>query len=1102
MRLQARLIKYKGKKREMVILRTICLLLCLFHTSVPFPFLLEGDEPFSQVRMVSRVSGDRIVALEEGKWTSFFAKGVNLGLALPGKYPSHYPTRKEDYLRWFRLISEMNANSIRVYNILPPVFYEAFLEYNSIPENSKLWLIHGVWPPPGRDFFDKAYVEEFQAEMRHAVDIIHGNASFPPRPGHSGGEYSTDISQYVLAFLIGKEWEPDIVYENDKNHSGITSHEGTYFRVGKGSPTECFLARTCDYILGYEYEKYGWQRPVSFINWPTLDPLHHPTEHDPAEDLEAYLMRYRWHNDAATVDETKIAITHLNKAGFFASYHIYPWNPDFMNNDPGYSSYLDRYGRLNNYAGYLHDLKKHHSEIPIVVAEFGVPTSRGNAHSQPQGMHHGAHNEIEQGVMASRMIEDIYNEGYAGGIIFSWIDEWWKTSWLVNAFELHPEGRDRLWHNAQDPEEYFGLLAMDSVYKVRIDGEVKEWSAPFFRDPPGDLISRWGDGFDHARDLKALYLAADSTYLYMRLDVADLDNDNDGAVDWGYTGFLIGIDTYDRQRGDHLFPLGTKLKSPSGLEFVIELSSESKANILVDSSYSDYASPPPGKRRSQNNSDGKFEEIIILTNRERIAEDGKVYPSLYHNDSNLLYGSVNKGSSDYNTLADWYANPQSNAIELRLPWYLLHVADPTRHLVLDDDPKTPDKLETTKTKGFRIYVLSYKPGVQEAAKETGLLGQEADLIPGGDNFSGEKDFLWEGWDEPAYNERFKDSYFIIKKAFGKIGKEVAIAPFRNDAEAAVSIVFDDGKLSQYAYALPILEKHGFLASFSITTSLLSPEKTSLEEAHLSQWMDWSYVKALSEKGHEIASHSVEHIALPELSPEEIVRELKDSKMQIEEKIEQPCISFVYPFSMVSPEVRKIAEEAGYICARSYGASYNELIPDFYELKGFSILRNKNPSLVNFTRWIVGAMTAKKWLILIYHNVVPEADPELIKWKKEHVGEDTYNLYPSTFDFQIQLIKDSKLWVAPMGEVAKYLKERMHTRVQYDFGQDRIAVRLRCDLPREIYNVPLTLKMRTSWSRVKVKGSLSDGVVEVKNGMVIVDSYPNSQIIVEKIESSL
>lgn len=1086
----------------MVLLRIICLLLCFFYTSVPFLFFLEGEEPFSQVSMVSRVSGDRILALENGKWTSFFVKGVNFGLALPGKYPSQYPTRKEDYLRWFRLLSEMNANSIRVYNILPPVFYEAFLEYNSIPENPKLWLIHGIWPPPGKDFFDKAYVEEFQAEMKHVVDIIHGNASFPPRPGHSGGEYSSDISKFVLAFLIGKEWEPDIVYVNDKNYSEVTSYEGTYFRIKRGSPTECFLARTSDYILGYEYEKYGWQRPVSFINWPTLDPIHHPTEHVPGEDIEAYLASYRWHNDAATVDETKIAVTPLNEAGFFASYHIYPWNPDFMNNDPGYSSYLDRHGHLNNYAGYLHDLKKHYSEIPIVVAEFGVPTSRGNAHRQPQGMHHGSHSEIEQGTMNSRMIEDIYDEGYAGGILFNWMDEWWKTNWLVNAFELHAEGRDRLWHNAQDPEEYFGLLAMDSVYKVRIDGEVEDWSAPFYQDPSEDLISRLGDGFDHARDLKALYLAADSTYLYMRLDVADLDNDDDGKVDWSQTGFLIGLDTYDRQRGDHLFPLGTGLKSPSGLEFVIELSSESKASILVDSSYSDYASPPTGKRRSQKNSDGKFEEIIIVTNRERIAEEGKVYPALYHNDSRMMYGSVNKGSSDYYTLADWYASPQRNAIELRIPWYLLHVADPTRHLVLDDDPKTPHKIETTKTTGFRIYVLSYKPEEEGTPQKAMVLGQVADLIPGGEDFSGEKDFLWEGWGEPAYKERLKDSYFIIKEAFGKIGKQVAIAPFRNDAEAAVSIVFDDGKLNQYTYALPILEKHGFLASFSITTSLLSPEKIPLEEAHLSQWMDWSYVRALSEKGHEIASHSVEHVALPELSPEEIVRNLKDSKVLIEKKIERPCISFVYPLAMVSPEVKKIAEETGYICARRYGASYNELIPDFYELKSFSILSNENPTLVNFTRWIIRAMAANRWLILVYHNVVPEGDPELIQWKKEHGGEDINNLYPSTFDSQMQLIRDSELWVAPLGEVARYLKERMHTRIQYDLEQDRIGVHLRCDLPRKIYNVPLTLKMKTSWRRVKVKGSLNDGVVEVKNGTLIVDSCPNSQIIVERVKPNI
>ena len=410
-----------------------------------------------------------------------------------------------------------------MYDIFPPAFYEALLEHNTDSDKKKLWLIQGVWPPDENWSLDEAYENAFIQKLSKAVDVIHGRIQ---------DDYSADISKYVLAFIFGKEWEPDVVFKNDNNNSSNTEYSGDYFLVEKGTPTECFLAKLCDALMRYESETYGWQRPVSFINWPTLDPIYHPTEHEPEEDIPSYLAKHRWHNDTATINFSNIKPTRSNEAGFFASYHIYPWNPDFMNNDPDYSRYLDRLSRPDNLAGYLNQLKTYHPEIPIVVAEFGVPTSRGNASSQPQNMNHGHHTETEQGLINSRMIQNIHNEGFAGGIVFNWIDEWWKTCWLVNGFELHSGGNDRFWHNAQDPEEHFGILAIESDYKILIDGNQQDWSEPFQWDLENDQILLRNDGYDDSRDLRALSLASDHTYLYIKLDVANLDCDENGEPDW------------------------------------------------------------------------------------------------------------------------------------------------------------------------------------------------------------------------------------------------------------------------------------------------------------------------------------------------------------------------------------------------------------------------------------------------------------------------------------------------------------------------------------------------------------------------------------------
>ncbi|MRH43354.1 hypothetical protein GH741_11760 [Aquibacillus halophilus] len=50
-------------------------------------------------------------------------KGVNIGMAKPGHFPGEVAITEEEYYRWFKLIGEMNANTIRVYTIHPPGFY-------------------------------------------------------------------------------------------------------------------------------------------------------------------------------------------------------------------------------------------------------------------------------------------------------------------------------------------------------------------------------------------------------------------------------------------------------------------------------------------------------------------------------------------------------------------------------------------------------------------------------------------------------------------------------------------------------------------------------------------------------------------------------------------------------------------------------------------------------------------------------------------------------------------------------------------------------------------------------------------------------------------
>src|SRR5439155_19184380 len=130
-------------------------------------------------------------------------------------------------------------------------------------------------------------------------------------------------------------------------------------------------------------------------------------------------------NDAVSVDAEKMLATSLLPAGLFASYHAYPYFPDFMILDPGYLRQRDAEGP-NAYAGYLRDLVRHHAGRPVLISEVGVPSSRGVAHRQPQGFDHGGHDEHAQAAIDARLFRAIRETGCARGIVFSWIDVLFK----------------------------------------------------------------------------------------------------------------------------------------------------------------------------------------------------------------------------------------------------------------------------------------------------------------------------------------------------------------------------------------------------------------------------------------------------------------------------------------------------------------------------------------------------------------------------------------------------------------------------------------------------------------------------------------------------
>jgi peptidoglycan/xylan/chitin deacetylase (PgdA/CDA1 family) len=120
-------------------------------------------------------------------------------------------------------------------------------------------------------------------------------------------------------------------------------------------------------------------------------------------------------------------------------------------------------------------------------------------------------------------------------------------------------------------------------------------------------------------------------------------------------------------------------------------------------------------------------------------------------------------------------------------------------------------------------------------------------------------------------------------------KDIFQHPKSNENKFAV-ITFDDGLLSFYHKAFPILERNGFAAVVYLPSGLIDRENDN------GKYMSWTQLHQLKQKGVVFGSHSVSHPELIRLDWDSIEFEIINSKKMIEKQLDVPVDSFSYPFA--------------------------------------------------------------------------------------------------------------------------------------------------------------------------------------------------------------
>ncbi|CAM5334482.1 Glycosyl transferase family 2 OS=Lysinibacillus sphaericus OX=1421 GN=LS41612_05160 PE=4 SV=1 [Lysinibacillus sphaericus] len=275
--------------------------------------------------------------------------------------------------------------------------------------------------------------------------------------------------------------------------------------------------------------------------------------------------------------------------------------------------------------------------------------------------------------------------------------------------------------------------------KVKVDGKLNDWEegTQLYKTSPSSST-------DFAVDY-------DEKYVYMKLKSDEIKTASPRIL----------LDVVPEQ-GNTSATTIKNITFSNGVDFIVELNKNSDSRVVIDEYYDFYdyfyghllSMIPPRMKAAVKNS-GKFAPIYYVLNKQLyLPEQKKTTDFSFYETGKLLQGNANPEASNYNSLVD-YTWTDDNVIELRIPWLLLQSKDPSQREFMGDLYANG---ETASVKVDNIFVGVVF--VDEEGKVVQSLPKSTNnVLPALDSYS------WDTWQQPKYNERLKQSYYILQKVF-------------------------------------------------------------------------------------------------------------------------------------------------------------------------------------------------------------------------------------------------------------------------------------------------------------------------------------------------
>ncbi len=259
---------------------------------------------------------------------------------------------------------------------------------------------------------------------------------------------------------------------------------------------------------------------------------------------------------------------------------------------------------------------------------------------------------------------------------------------------------------------------------------------------------------------------------------------------------------------------------------------------------------------------------------------------------------------------------------------------------------------------------------------------------------------------------------------------IEICDWQDCHAGAASVSMDDS----YPSCREILNNNGFKGTYYLSRTVYFTK---------SKWALWN---EMHKEGHEIGGHTQNHLC-QNLIDSRMKTEIESNRRDILTHINMSAedfSSFAWPCGQNNANMQAVASKY-FVSARGYFINkLEEKNPsNFMELKSLNTPHYHDPANEppNYFLMADEAEKTGKWVNYVFHNTCPD-------------------------DGAINYLTTKDLWVAPVGIVAKYIKERKDVRIEsLNASNSEINFNLKSSLNSSLFNQEVTLKLIVEPSKV-------------------------------------